>query len=95
MAKNYANVRSDENLGRINSDLYEIKGILDKNLTLLLNRETKLGEISDQASALKLSSEKMLKSAEQTKLKLRMRKYLFLVFVALLLVLILAWKLLF
>ena len=88
-------MQSDENLSRINSDLFEIKGILDKNLTLLLNRETKLADISDQASALRLSSQQMLKQAEQTRWKLQMRKYLFFVFVALIFILLMAWKLLF
>ena len=36
--KNYENTRSDENLNKLNNELYELKGILDKNLELLLNR---------------------------------------------------------
>ncbi len=76
VVKGYADVRSDENLSRINSDLFEIKGIMDKNLVSLLERGTKLNEIGEQASALKLNSERMLKEAEITKRKLMMRKYL-------------------
>lgn len=76
MVKGYADVRSDENLSRINSDLFEIKGIMDKNLVSLLERGSRLTDIGEQASALKLNSERMLKEAEVTKRKLLMRKYL-------------------
>ena len=72
--------------------MYDIKGILDKNLNLLLNRENKLEDIRNQASVLKLSSEKMLKSAEQTRLKMQMRKYMFYFFVLLVFAAIFAWK---
>ena len=86
-------MRSDENLSKINSDLYEIKGILDKSLTHMLEREVKLEDIRNQASFLKTNSEKMLEEAEKTKKRLRMRKYLFFVFLAFVFILIVGWKL--
>ena len=56
---NYQNTRSDENLSKLNNELYEIKGILDKNFELLLNRGNKLQEMQDQAGLLKQNSEKV------------------------------------
>ena len=37
--KNYENSNSSENLSKIDNELYEIKGIINKNLELLANRE--------------------------------------------------------
>ena len=89
------NVQSDENLNKINSDLYEIKGILDKNLNLLLDRENKLEDLRTQANVLKISSEKMLKSAEQTRRKMQLTKYLFYFFVLLIFAAIFVGKIIF
>ena len=57
--QNYENTRSDENLSKINSELFEIQGMLDKNLELLLNRGTKLQDIQSQAGLLKEGSLKV------------------------------------
>ena len=56
LVKSYENTRSDENLNRINSELFEIQGMLDKNLELLLNRGSKLGDIQNQAGLLREGS---------------------------------------
>ena len=89
MAKSYDNTRSDENLNKLNSELFEIRGILDKNLELLMNRGSKLQDIQSQAGALKLNSEKMRQGAERTRLQLQMRKYLVYAVVAIVLLLFL------
>lgn len=36
--KNYENTRSEDNLKKINDDIFEIKGIMDKNFEILMNR---------------------------------------------------------
>ena len=59
MTRNFENVQSTDNLSKINSDLYEIKGIIDKNLSKLMEREGTLEDIRSQASVLKANSQKV------------------------------------
>ena len=47
---------SEENLARINNELFEIKGMVNKSLEMLINRENKVKDISNQANLLKEGS---------------------------------------
>ena len=87
--KSFENTRSDENLKKIDSELFEIQGILDRNMEMLMNRGRGLEDIGKEARVLREGSERMRRKAERTKWEMLLRKYalfavlggLFLVFV--------------
>ena len=74
--KNYENTRSDENMSKINNELFEIQGILNKNMEMLMNRQRNLEDIGKEAQILRMGSERMKANAEKTRFQMQMRKYL-------------------
>ena len=74
--KSFENTRSEENLNKINNELFEIQGILDKNMEMLMNRGRNLEDIGNEAKSLREGSERMKANAEKTRLQMQMRKYM-------------------
>ena len=75
LVKNYDNVTSDENLSKLQNELFEIKGIIDENVKLLLNRENDLKDIQSEAGFLTENARSLRKVAEKTKWQMQVRKY--------------------
>jgi vesicle transport protein SEC22 len=74
--KDFENTRSEENINKINNELFEIQGILNKNMEMLMNRQKNLEDIGKEANILREGSERMKANAEKTKLQMQMRKYM-------------------
>jgi len=68
--KGYENTRSEENLKKINDELYEIKGIMDKNFELMMNRGRTLQEVREEAELLKEGTQKYRDDARKTRISM-------------------------
>lgn len=74
--RGYENTRSEENLKKINDELNEIKGIMDKSFEQLVGRGRSIQEIREEAELLKQGTQKYRESARKTRLQMQLRQYL-------------------
>ncbi len=92
--KIYSDSRVQSNLDRMNSDLSDVKLIMNKNIENMLYRGDSLDKLQDLSQNLRLQSKKYRKYAHRINLKLLIKQYMPVVIVALLILFIL-YRLLF
>lgn len=91
-AEKFSNKDNQGNLGLINSELEEIKGVMDKNLKKLYKRGQDIYEMKDVASEVYDMSQNLNSKATQVKRKMMLRKYMFFGLVGLLVLMVILWK---
>lgn len=87
--KIYSDSRVQSNLDKMNSDLSDVKLIMNKNIESMLYRGDSLDKLQDLSQNLKLQSKKYRKYAQRINFKLLIKQYMPVVIVALLVLLIL------
>ena len=93
MAKEFSSSEGESTLEKINSDLLEIKGVMDQNMKKLYDRGAGIAEMQESASDVLNMSVRLRKKAEKTRRDMMIRKYAFFAVIALVVFLVIVWKL--
>jgi vesicle transport protein SEC22 len=73
--RQYADVRSQRNVARLNDDLQEIEHIMKTNIAEVLGRGERIDELSSRSSRLQSDSMRYVQNARKLNYRLWLRKY--------------------
>lgn len=92
LASKFSESEGDSTLDQINSDLLEIKGVMDDNMKKLYDRGAGMAQMQANASDVLNMSVRLRKKAEKTRRDMMIRKYAFFAVIGLLVFVVLVWK---
>lgn len=85
----------NHSLKRLNTNLLDIQGIMQKNIMDVVHRGKRLGELEDTTNQLLLDSERYKEQAKYTNWMATIRQYAPFIAIGVIVVLVLLWRLLF
>lgn len=92
LAAKFSESEGESTLDQINSDLLEIKGVMDDNMKKLYDRGAGMAQMQANASDVLNMSVRLRKKAEKTRRDMMIRKYAFFAVIGLLVFVVLVWK---